>query len=397
MKKILILGGGQWQTNLILAVKKLGYISVVADQNKSCIGSTLADFFWNVSITDRNKLIVLSKNFNIDLVLTDSTDRAVIEMAAINDALSIPGIKPLEAIRFTNKLQMRNALYRKIKMPEYYEVSNSRKEILKKFNTISGPAIVKPLYGQSSIGVKKICSEEDILLLDFAKDFINAQELILEEYIEGTEYTVDSITLNKETNITAVSKKTHYDDNECVANSLIFDIEIQSDLYKSLKKIHTDIIKFMNLENSLCHAEYIVKNNIPYLVEIAARGGGTGVSSIIAPYISGLRHYELLINSLLGNNYEIKHFQENRYAALKFFEPKQGYIEEIMTPRKEYIDKNIDLFQFNAKIGDNLGNQLDDKKRNDIGYYIVLNDSRDKLYEIINRVDSETKVVTKYD
>lgn len=395
--QVLILGGSQWQLSLIKNIRELGYYAIVADQDKKCPGAKIADEYWNVSILDRDELLKKCKKSKINLVISDSTDRAVTEVGFLNDNLGLNGISYRIAERFTNKVIMRDMLKGKIRMPRHISLPLVKREVENAYDLIGPKTIIKPSLGQSSIGVKEIFSKADIKKLNFEKEYFGCDELIIEEFVEGVEYTVDSITIEKKTSITGVSRKTHYADNKCVASSLNFDVDENSIIFKKLSSIHNDVIRNLGLLDGICHAEYIISNDNPFLVEIAARGGGSGVSSIIVPFLNGFSHYEILVRRLIGEKVIAPKRVGKRFACLRFFDFPKGKILEVNKPEKGFLKKYVKLFNLAIQPGDVISYEIDDKKRNSLGYFIVTNKSREDLYQIVEQVIGKTNIISKND
>ena len=53
--------------------------------------------------------------------------------------------------------------------------------------------------------------------------------------------------------------------------------------YEKLARLNSDMVETMGLPFGITHAEYKYYNGEFYLIEIAARGGGTRISSDIVP------------------------------------------------------------------------------------------------------------------
>ena len=153
----------------------------------------------------------------------------------------------------------------------------------------------------------------------------------------------------------------------------------------------------MELLDGICHAEYIINDDNPFLVEIAARGGGSGVSSIIVPFLNGFSHYEVLVRRLTGEKVIAPKRVGKRFACLRFFDFPKGKILEVNKPEKSFLKKYVKLFNLAIQPGDVISYEIDDKKRNSLGYFIVLNKSREDLYQIVEQVIGKTNIISKND
>jgi biotin carboxylase len=81
--------------------------------------------------------------------------------------------------------------------------------------------------------------------------------------------------------------------------------------------------KFVNtsgLKFGMTHAEYRFNDDEIMLLEIAARGGGSGTSSVLTPWVTEVSLYDLLHRSLLGEVIDLDALQvSKRPAWLEYF------------------------------------------------------------------------------
>ena len=112
------------------------------------------------------------------------------------------------------------------------------------------------------------------IYFDDCVQYSNAENAILiEEFIDGTEFTVDGVMTSSEYVVTAISQKEHYGYNPNVAKKLIFTNQNEAYDYDRLRKENMDMIAAMGLSFGLTHTEYKYRDGKFYLIETAARGG----------------------------------------------------------------------------------------------------------------------------
>ena len=76
---------------------------------------------------------------------------------------------------------------------------------------------------------------------------------------------------------------------------------------------------------------------------------------------------------------------------------RKGKILEVNKPEKSFLKKYVKLFNLAIQPGDVISYEIDDKKRNSLGYFIVLNKSREDLYQIVEQVIGKTNIISKND
>ena len=91
MKKILLLGGSAQQVIAIETAKKLGYYTIVCDFLEDNPGQFVADKFYLVSTTDKDKILDVAKKENIDGILAYASDPAAPTAAFVAEKLRLPG------------------------------------------------------------------------------------------------------------------------------------------------------------------------------------------------------------------------------------------------------------------------------------------------------------------
>lgn len=163
------------------------------------------------------------------------------------------------------------------------------------------PLFIKPLDGSSSINAFKVNDEKQLL---FFKEYIDKP--IIQECIEGTEYTIDAFIDFEGNPITIVPReRISTRAGEISKGKIVKDRELINEVKKvieALKPIGHITIQCMK-----------TKNGIKF-IEINPRFGGGAPMSIKAGANSPLNLYRLLLNEKLTYNED---FNEN-ILALRF-------------------------------------------------------------------------------
>src|SRR5579884_2683879 len=112
MKTVLFLGAGRHQRAAILRARELGYRVAAVDGNPDALGLKDADVAEVVDFVEIPKAIEFAERIKPDGVLTITSDRAVVAVAAVAEALGLPGIGVEVAVGLTHKVEMRRRLER---------------------------------------------------------------------------------------------------------------------------------------------------------------------------------------------------------------------------------------------------------------------------------------------
>src|SRR6185436_3439342 len=206
---------------------------------------------------------------------------------------------------FTNKHRMRQFLRQSGFATPDFQLCQSVDAAAQFALQIGYPAVLKPPANQSSRGVFKVNSEIELRrCYPHALRFAPMGEVLIEKFLPGTELTVEGFKTHGRHHSLAVSRKEHYAHNPMVASALFYSPAAEDLDYESLRLQHDALVEQMGLPFGITHAEYIFSEGCFFLVEVAARGGGTKISSDIVPAISGVRTNEMLIRMSLGERIE---------------------------------------------------------------------------------------------
>jgi biotin carboxylase len=204
--------------------------------------------------------------------------------AALREHLRVPGMGLTTVRYFRDKLAMRaRAREFGVLVPEFVHILNY--EDLNNFmKRVPGPWLLKPRSQASGIGMKKIQDPEELWpWLDQLGD--NQSEYLLEQFIPGSVFHVDSVVSERET---LFAEAHGY-------GSPPLDVSHQGGVFttrtlsrdsldtQTLKEINRKLISGLGLARGVTHAEFLKAHadNRVYFIEIAARVGGAYISDVV--------------------------------------------------------------------------------------------------------------------
>lgn len=316
MKKLLILGAGNYQLPLILKAKEMGVYTIAISPDGPYPGLKAADKVYYQDARDENKALEVAIKEQVDGVTTDQGELFVRAVAYVAENMGLPGIGYENARIFTNKYRMREKCM-EMGIPTIdYKLVSSYDEALGFYRNLGGSAaIIKPIDSSGSRGVSKISSEEDLRKhFDEAAGYALQGEVIIERFIEGDEFEVDSIAAGGKSKTLMYADLESFDiPNIFASTTRLYPSVAPADDVNRLLELNQKIMDSFGLKVGLSHSEYMKdKNGQFYLIEAAARGGGTYISSHIAQLQSGLNTAEFLVKTALGEITEIPEFEANQ-------------------------------------------------------------------------------------
>lgn len=397
MSRIMVIAGGTWQVPLIKKAKSLGFEVVNSNLYDDSIGFEYADFGEVADVKDKSANLEIAKKYRIDGVVTDQSDIAVPTVAYVASQLQLPTIGEDKAILFTDKFKMREfCRMHGFPYPEY-KLCQSSSEIIEFLDKI-GKIIIKPIDAQSSRGVHVIENADNIdeLFEDARQYSRDGKSVIAERFIQGTEFTIDGIVTKKGHLSLAISQKDHFSYNESIASELFFSNKNAVYDYDLLRKTNNALIDAAGLPFGITHAEYKFEDGEFYLIEMAARGGGTKIASDIVPLMSGVDNYAYLLACVAGKDYEdevkVDSSLINRCAVLKFMDIDSKGLPVKAIHGVEQIKQNPKVINFGLEfgVGDVVGQADDDRSR--VGYYIAYEESEQKLRDLMEYIEKTLKI-----
>ena len=398
MKKIMILGGGDNQVPLIKRAKALGLYIVLCDFRDNVPGIALSDIHYQVNTLNPAQLIEVGEKEKPNGILTNS-EPAFVSMAEASEKLELRCMSVGNTKLFKNKYLMREFCRKHGLLSPKYRCCANINEAMLFFDQLQKKCIIKPLDNSASRGVFSINSAAE--LKEHFDECIGSSSaanpaIIIEEYVTGTEFTIDGLMTPKGHRCLAISEKKHYAYNENVAYQLLFDNKNERFDYTELRRVNDQLVDLTGIPFGLTHAEYKFCEGKFYLIEIQARGGGNFIATDIVPFISGIDSYTEQLKWAVGDETEINYNYDalsEHCAVLHFFDVpgKGGVVKEIKG--LDYFDSLGDqmMYHLNFGVGDIIQETKDDSTR--IGWYILKTANRAELDEKMNLIENSFKII----
>lgn len=322
MKTILLLGGSAQQIIAIETAKKLGYYTVLCDFLTDNPGQYVADKFYLVSTTDKDAVLEVAKNENVDGVLAYASDPAAPTAAYVAEKLGLSG-SPYESVEILcNKDQFRKFLsdnnFCTPKAKGYTDLKNAIDDL--KNHYFKYPVIVKPVDSSGSKGVSKIDSiDEANDKLDYAMSFSRSKKIIIEEFVEKFGYQIagDGLSVNGKL-VFRYFANDHFDEkcvNPFVPISASFPYNMPQEVQD---KIHGEIQRLLDLlhmQTTTYNFDMrIDKDYNVYLMEVAPRDGGNYIPDVIK-YATGIDLVECSVKAAMGEKIEINDVNPKGYYS----------------------------------------------------------------------------------
>lgn len=208
MKRLLILGAPVFQIPVIEKAHEMGLYVGVVDLNKDAPAINYADEYFCASIKNYNEVIKIAEIFRPNGIMSGACDTSVVTVAQLCNVLGLPGHSIEAAINSTDKLKMLQAFSENnVNHPKFQVIS--REEINTAEISVGFPAVSKPVDSSGSRGISFIENEKTVIaaLLNSA-DSSQSGNVLVEEYMEGPEVSVEMLVIDGTPYVLQITDKT---------------------------------------------------------------------------------------------------------------------------------------------------------------------------------------------
>lgn len=332
MKKLLMLGGGFLQKYVIRKAKTMGYYVLCLDADPNAVGFAIADEHAVINIVDEEACLAYARDKQVDGVLTAATDFSVLTMSRIAEELHLPGINYQSAKVIKNKALVRKRLFEANADDTgiSYEI-DSVDNIANILPKIKFPVMMKPVDGSGSRGASKVEKIEDFVkAAEFAMNGSITHRAVVEPFIEGKEYGVESFVDNGVIHVLGVMQKDmteppYYAElGHAIPSGLSLEMEskVKSCVYRA--------IFALGVNHGSVNMDLLITNegNV-HIVDVGARMGGNLIGSHIIPMGTGIDYMGNMIRAAVGDATNWKPEWQPKPVATKLLALTPGIIKKL--------------------------------------------------------------------
>lgn len=277
------------------------------------------------------------KERNICGVMT-LREEAILWTALAAKKINAPSIEPEVAALTRNKYLMRQAFAKaRLRTPRFLYIDNP--EDLSQVHALDYPLVIKPISGWASTGV--MLAKNSTELPDLIKAVWNVQHkdmarfndankplgLVVEQYLPGKEFVVECFVDTAGVHVLAVGDKGQPEGPWFEETIYRQRCDLDDPLVIALCEVACSGVKALGINMGAAHVELrLDANNLPYIIEIGARIGGSGVSHFIVEQGTGVSFAKLCMNAALAEqNPDLPDILPAKKVAANYIIPLHGY------------------------------------------------------------------------
>ena len=366
MKRLAIIGANDFQNQLILKAKARGIETHVFAWECGDVGEKTADYFYPISIVEKEQILEKCREIGIDGIISIASDLASVTVNYVAEQLGLTCNGIESSIISTNKYLMRKTFEKNgDPSPKNYRSDEINEEVIER---LSFPVIVKPVDRSGSRGITKVLAKEDLMTaIQIAEELSFDKKAMVEEFVEGNEYSVEYISYRGEHHFLAVTKKFTTGAPNFIETGHIQPSGLSEEMVKNVQGVVEHALDSLMIKNGASHSELKIDDNGNIvLIEIGGRMGGDCIGSDLVQISTGYDFVNMVIDVALGEEPSFELTMEPAVAQIKFIFDK----EDLKELEKVKVEKADNIYRI-SEIGpiDDSHEVVDSSTR--YGYYIL--------------------------
>lgn len=320
------------------------------------------------------------------------TEKALLLSSVINQKLGLPGHDPKIVTVTNDKYEMRKILEKHQFSQVHFTIGNSPDDIVAFGRRYGYPLILKPKNGVGSSGIYYLKNEEQVHCLELSGEFL------IEEYLEGPEFSVEAFSFDGYHTIFAVTEKTTLPadhEGRFVEVAHRIPAAIPSEIEQSIKQYVKEFLQIIGVQNGPTHTEIKLTPKGLRIIETHTRPGGDFIPDLVQ-LSTGYDLYSLTLGWYCGLVEPIlEPAQPIGGAAIRFFVPPSGKVKSIIGVEEALSNRGVSRVSVEVKVGDQIPKIKSSFDR--VGYVMAIGDSAQEASKICEEVTRQVQFVVSHD
>lgn len=383
---ILIFGVGELQKSIIERAKLKGLYVVGIDPCPDAYCREFVDSFEIVDGQDYEKTLAVAEKYKVSALVTAATDKPLIMMSKVANKLGLPFFSEETAINSTDKFLMKECFIKN-------EIPCARGRLVSSVDEIKDlkfPLIIKPRDNSGSRGVK-LCNNRQELqdALYEALKFTQKQSVLVEEFIEGKEYSIEAIHYEGKSHIVQYTEKKVTPFPYNVELGHLQPANLNEKQRNEIERIISVIGNALRFENCASHTELKINSKGLYIIETSPRLGGDYITSMLVPLSTGINMEDCLLDIALGKKISIEKYRDQQQSSgIRFFSLRGNHICSI-NPKIESVNSWNGLLHFSFKLKENDVIPAITSSLSRYGEFIVQTESREDTIALLDKYEKQ--------
>lgn len=322
MTKLAIIGASYLQLPLIEKAKSMGIETHVFAWAAGDIGEVAADYFYPISIVEKEQILTQCRQIGINGICSISSDLAMLTVNYVAEEMGLTGNSIRCTMKSTNKHLMRWAF-------EENRDPSPKSVLVERVADLNGielhyPIVVKPTDRSGSRGITKL---RDAVGLEAAIEVAKSQgfekKALVEEFAEGQEYSVECISWHGQHYLLALTQKFTTGAPHFIETGHLQPAPVSDSTLSQVKNVVFHALDSLEIRNGASHSELkIDADGTIRLIEIGGRMGGDFIGSDLVQLSTGVDYVKSVIQIALGEEPTLQRGEESVAAVRFVFSPE---------------------------------------------------------------------------
>lgn len=395
-KRLMLLGGIRYLLPVIKAAHEQGYYVITADYLPDNIAHKYSDEYVNVSIIDKEAVLKVAREKEIDGIMSFGVDPGVIAASYVQNQMGLPSFGPFESVVILQNKDKFRAFLRDngFNVPWAYGFDSVEDALLNR-TKFTFPLIVKPTDSAGSKGCTRVDDESTLKsALEYAMKYSLGGKIIVEEFIEKRGCSSDTDSYAEDGVLKFVSfSAQRFDDNAInpyTPAAYSWPSTFTEDEEAYLTSEIQRLITLLGMKTAVFNIETRVgKNGRPYIMELTPRGGGNRLCEMLR-YATGVDLITAITRAMVGDEPgEIKQkLYDGYWAEVILHAERRGVFQELT------IDPSLRSHVIEEDLWVNPGNSVRGfEGANDaLGTLVLKFDNDDTIFNVVSKIHQLVKV-----
>lgn len=336
---VLIVGAGPNQVPAIQLAKGRGLRVTAVDMDPDAEGFGLVDEAGVVSTRDADGVVAYARRVHdrhpIAGVMTMASESAT-TVAAVAEALGLPGTSPRSARLATNKVERQQAFQEAgVPAPRFAEADDAEAAV-EAAEDLGWPVVVKPADSAGSRGVRKVGSAEEMRdAVREIREVSTRAEFLIEQFLTGSEHSIEGLMVDERIHWTAFSDR-NYNKKEIYPPYFLEDGDtlptaLSSTAEAAAREAADQAVHSLGITWGPVKGDILISGGKPYVLEMAARLSGDYFCYETAPLYNGVNLLAATLDLSLGLPVSPEALcpRFERGVALRYVWPQPGRVVQI--------------------------------------------------------------------
>ncbi len=395
----MLLGGIRYLLPVIKAAHEQGYYVITADYLPDNIAHKYSDEYVNVSIIDKDAVLKVAQEKQIDGIMSFGVDPGVVSASYVQTQMGLPSFGPYESVCILqNKDRFRAFLAEHGFNVPTAKGYNKVEEAIADAAVWEYPIIVKPTDAAGSKGVTRVNNAAQLkTAVEYAFDKSLSGHIIIEDFIEKQGCSSDTDSFSEDGKLKFVSfcaqrfdlNATNPYTPAAYSWPSTFTKEQEAYLTSEIQRL----ITLLGMKTNVYNVETrIGTNGKPYIMELTPRGGGNRLCEMLR-YATGVDMITAMTRYIVGDSVPVIEQKpyNGHWAEIILHADKGGVFDHLEISEElsaEVVEKDLWVKQ-----GDKV--ESFEGANNAIGTLVLRFQTAEELEEAITNQREWLKVIVK--